>query len=168
VDGDQITFAISIPAGGRLRQISVVGTSEVNDEIRLRGDANIVLKRVEPEPGAGRIERLASLIRLWGTIRFFHPYVASKPTDWDSAFINAVQPAENVASRTDFALAISGKLARLDDSETRVFADDAPELLPIACQCREIIRSGFPPLWPIDRWQLLRGLGKHPQARHTS
>jgi C-terminal processing protease CtpA/Prc len=143
VDGDQITFTVSVPVGGRLRQFSVAGTSGANDEIRLRGDLTIVLKRVGPEPGGNRIERLASLIRLWGTIRFFHPYVASRPINWDSAFITAVPLAENAASRGDFVRVISGMLATLDDSETRVLVDGAPEPFPIACQCREITRSGF-------------------------
>ncbi len=142
VDRDRITFSISIPVGGRLQQATAAG-NRGNGEIRLRGFANVVLKRVEPEPGASRIERLASLIRLWGTIRFFHPFVASKPIGWDSAFIAAVPLAEKAAPRDDFVRAVSGMPAALDDSETRVLADNAPESLPIACQCREIVRSGF-------------------------
>jgi hypothetical protein len=35
-------------------------------------------------------------------------------------------------------------LARLDDPETLVLTGDAPEPIPIICQCREITRSGFP------------------------
>jgi C-terminal processing protease CtpA/Prc len=143
VDGDRFTFIIDIPARGRLRPMSFTGTPGASGEIRLQGDLPLVLKRVEPAPDAGRIERLASLIRLWGTIRFFHPWIASRPIDWDSAFIAAVPPAENAASRSDFARAISGMLATLHDSETLVLADGAPEPLPIACQCREITRSGF-------------------------
>ena len=143
VDGDKITFTMSIPAGGRLRQIPVTGTA-ANGEIRLLdGGVSVVLKRVNPTPEAGRIERLGSLIRLWGTIRFFHPYIASRPIDWDSAFITAIQPAAGAASRDDFIRVVSAMLARLDDSETRVLDDEASELSPIACQCREIVRSGF-------------------------
>jgi len=143
VNGARFTFTISVPAGGRLRQIPVAGTYG-NGEIRLQdGAAGVVLKRVGPEADANRIERLASLIRLWGTIRFFHPYVASRPIDWDSAFTSAVQPTANAASRDDFVQAISAMLALLGDSETRVLADDAPVPLPVACRCREIVRSGF-------------------------
>ena len=143
VDGDKVAFTVSIPVGGRLRQIPFAGIA-LNGEIRLQDEGvDVVLKRIEAEPDAGRVQRLASLIRLWGTIRFFHPYVASRPIDWDSAFIKAVPLAENAASRDDFVRAISGMLATLDDLETRVLADDEPSPVPAACPCREIIRSGF-------------------------
>jgi C-terminal processing protease CtpA/Prc len=111
--------------------------------MRLSGDLPLILKRVQPAPDASRIERLASLIRVWGTIRFFHPWIASRPIEWDPAFIAAVPQVEKAASRNDFARAISGMLATLRDSETLVLADGAPEPLPTACQCREITRSGF-------------------------
>jgi len=143
VDGDRFTFSIDFPAGGRLRPMSFTGTPGAGGEIRLSGDLPLVLKRVESAPDASRIERLASLIRLWGTIRFFHPSIASRPIDWDAAFIAAIPLVEKAASRNDFAQAISGMLAALHDSETLVLADDAPEPLPIACQCRKITRSGF-------------------------
>lgn len=143
VDGDRFTFSVDFPAGGRLRPMSFTGTPGPGGEIRLSGDLPLVLKRVEPAPDASRIERLASLIRLWGTIRFFHPSIASRPIDWDAAFIAAVPLIEKAASRNDFARAISEMLATLHDSETLVLADDAPEPPPIACQCREITRSGF-------------------------
>ncbi|HEU5022348.1 MAG TPA: hypothetical protein VFT60_10665, partial [Bryobacteraceae bacterium] len=143
VDGDRFTFTIAIPASGRLRRMSFTGTPGANGEIRLTGDLPLVLKRVEPAREASRVERLASLIRLWGTIRFFHPWIVSRPIDWDSAFIAAVPLAESAASQNDFARAISGMLATLHDPETLVLADAAPEPLPIACYCREITRSGF-------------------------
>jgi C-terminal processing protease CtpA/Prc len=127
--------------------MSVVGTA-ANGEIRLRGETNVVLKRVQLSPEAARIERLASLIRLWGTIRFFHPYIASRQINWDSAFTTAVQATANAASKDDFVRGISEMLATLDDSETRVLADDAPEPLPVTCQCRQITRSGFPGAGP--------------------
>src|SRR6185312_8663519 len=113
VDGEQFTFSIDFPVGGKLRPMSFTGTPGANGEIRLSGDLPLVLKRVESAPDASRIERLASLIRLWGTIRFFHPWIASRPIDWDAAFIAAVPLAERAASQNDFARAISGMLATL-------------------------------------------------------
>jgi hypothetical protein len=38
---------------------------------------------------ATRLERLASAGRLWGSIRYFHPWLAYRPVNWDSAFVGA-------------------------------------------------------------------------------
>jgi hypothetical protein len=43
----------------------------------------------DPAPGANRLARLVALGRLWGEIKYFHPYLAYRPIDWDSAFVAA-------------------------------------------------------------------------------
>ena len=143
IENDKLTFTFPIPAGGRLRHIPTVVTLQ-NDELHLRDTGpEIVLRRVSPDPEDARMERLASVIRVWGAIRFFHPYVASRSIDWDAALIAAIQPVDKAERTEDFVAVISKMLSALDDPETRVLAPDEPEPPPIACQCRAIIRSGF-------------------------
>src|SRR6478672_3573499 len=40
-----------------------------------------------PPPGT---ERLVHVVKLWGQIRYLHPWLAYKDVDWDSALVNAL------------------------------------------------------------------------------
>lgn len=66
-----------------------------------------------------RIERLSGLARVWGAVKFFHPYPAYREIDWDKALIEAI-PAVNAAkSPEEYAAAINSMLAALNDKNTR-------------------------------------------------
>jgi C-terminal processing protease CtpA/Prc len=66
---------------------------------------------------------MVSLGRLWATIKYFHPYLASRSIDWDSALVATVPRAQASTTRGEFVAAIEGMLAALGDPATRV----APE-----------------------------------------
>jgi hypothetical protein len=42
------------------------------------------------------VERLAHLGKLWGEVRYLHPYLAYKEIDWDGALVRAI-PAVRAA-----------------------------------------------------------------------
>lgn len=71
-------------------------------------------------------ENVAALGRVWGSARYFHPWLASRELDWDAALVEALPRA--AAARTPEALAeaVQGMLSRLNDSVTRVSVDAAP------------------------------------------
>ena len=48
-----------------------------------------------------RIERLVGLAKVWGTVKYFHPYLAYRKIDWDKALIGTipkVRAAKNAQS----------------------------------------------------------------------
>lgn len=71
----------------------------------------------EPE----RIERLAGACRLWGAVKYFHPYLAYREDiDWDAALV-AVIPMINAARNAqEYAAAVQTMLDPLGDPVTRV------------------------------------------------
>jgi C-terminal processing protease CtpA/Prc len=65
-----------------------------------------------------RIERLAGLGRLWGAIKYFHPYVADRDIDWDAALIQTIPKVESADSTNDYRQAIDFMLSFLNDPST--------------------------------------------------
>lgn len=72
------------------------------------------------------LENLAALGRVWGSARYFHPWLVSRELDWDAALVEALPQA--AAARTPEALseAVQGMLGRLGDPVTRVVEEAAP------------------------------------------
>ncbi len=55
-------------------------------------------------------ERLAALGRLWGAVKFFHPFLAYKEIDWDAALVKAIPSVK--AARTPSEYRLSSKPER--------------------------------------------------------
>src|SRR5258708_6745033 len=72
----------------------------------------------EQSPKARPIERLSGLCKLWGTIKFFHPYLAYKEIDWVLALIHTIPEVEAAVSAEDYRTAITRMLANLQDPLT--------------------------------------------------
>lgn len=65
-----------------------------------------------------RIERLAGLARLWGAIKYFHPYVADRDIDWDAALVQTIPKVESAKSTEDYREAIDFMVSFLKDPST--------------------------------------------------
>ena len=72
-----------------------------------------------PSQPAG-VERLTHLAKLWGTVRFLHPYLAYKEIDWDAALVRAIPAVRSARTPQEYAAAAQGMLAALGDPATRV------------------------------------------------
>jgi C-terminal processing protease CtpA/Prc len=70
-----------------------------------------------------RIERLAALGRLWVSIKYFHPWPAYRPIDWDAALVAAVPRVSAARDRAAYAAAIADMLGALGDPVTRVLPE---------------------------------------------
>src|ERR1043165_9994884 len=68
----------------------------------------------EPSVEATRLARLSGLARLWGAVKYFHPYLAYKDIDWDKALIYTI-PKVN-AARTRILYKKKNKSNRGEDS----------------------------------------------------
>jgi C-terminal processing protease CtpA/Prc len=65
-------------------------------------------------------ERLAALGRLWGAIKYFHPYLAYKNIDWDGALVRAIPQIRAARTPNEYHQAISGLLQVLNDPATTI------------------------------------------------
>src|SRR5690349_3023490 len=63
--------------------------------------------------------RLAAVGRLWSTVRYAHPYLTYKDIDWDAALVAALPKIRAAANAREYADAVGGMLAVLNDPATR-------------------------------------------------
>ncbi len=71
-------------------------------------------------------QRLIAIAKLWATVEYFHPYVASKSIDWDKALLEALPAIRNAHNNAEFRAASQALLAPLQDPLTSVLDGDAP------------------------------------------
>jgi C-terminal processing protease CtpA/Prc len=84
--------------------------------VTVSAPAAVAAPAIYPE----RIERLARVVRLWGTVRFHHPYLAYKDIDWDEALVAAAPRVLTAKDRLEFAAAVRTMLAALGDPATHL------------------------------------------------
>lgn len=65
-------------------------------------------------------KRLADAGKLWGHIKYFHPYLQYKSIPWDSAFAAAVPDIVNATDKASYTAALQQWLSILKDPMTRV------------------------------------------------
>ncbi|HEU4507978.1 MAG TPA: S41 family peptidase [Pyrinomonadaceae bacterium] len=66
-----------------------------------------------------RLSRLAGLAKVWGTVKYFHPYLAYRNIDWDKALVEAIPKVNAAKTPQEYQAAINQMLAVLNDSSTR-------------------------------------------------
>lgn len=71
---------------------------------------------------ARRVRRLSALAALWGEVRYFHPYLATRDVDWDRALVEAIPRVEAASDSTQYRAAVGRMLDVLGDPATRVLA----------------------------------------------
>jgi C-terminal processing protease CtpA/Prc len=74
----------------------------------------------DQELDASQTERLVKLCKVWGTVRYLHPYVAYKDIDWDAALVEVLPKVEAAKDEKDYRAAVQTMLDRLGDRATRV------------------------------------------------
>ena len=65
-----------------------------------------------------RIERLAGLAKVWGAVKYFHPYLAYREIDWDNALIDTIPKVKAAKTPQEYTEAINLLLAVLNDTTT--------------------------------------------------
>src|SRR5215510_16228161 len=73
---------------------------------------------VFPQTEQKRIDRLAGLAHVWGTVKFFHPYLGYKKIDWDKALVDAVPKVNAATSPAEYQAAVNSMLSALGDPAT--------------------------------------------------
>jgi C-terminal processing protease CtpA/Prc len=65
-------------------------------------------------------DRLAQVCKLWGRIKYLHPYLAYRDIDWDAALVNALPKIMASSDTASYAKAVGGMLEALQDPATRI------------------------------------------------
>lgn len=137
--GTDIVVTVNLPNGTKLFEVDSpngsTGEEVATIAAQQSGGYRIEVRALNPNAPLGRYairldkfltetefvtERLAAVGRLWGAVKYFHPYLAYKDIDWDGALVKAL-PAIKAARTPDaYRQAISGLLQALDDPATRV------------------------------------------------
>ena len=116
-------------------------------------------------PQAGATNGLVATVgRLWGQVKFFHPWLRYKSTDWDAALVTALPRIRAAATDDAFAAAVGELLSALGDPLTRVerVPAPAPKSLPAAASATPLFHwegkvlvvtlSGVPTAMEKDRY----------------
>lgn len=73
------------------------------------------------------VERLVNLCKLWGAIKYFHPYLAYKDIDWDAALVKAIPRVQAAKTPEEYAAAVRSLLDALGDPATRLIRNEISE-----------------------------------------
>ncbi|HEX6731230.1 MAG TPA: hypothetical protein VF074_14495, partial [Pyrinomonadaceae bacterium] len=66
-----------------------------------------------------RVARLVGLAKVWGTVKYFHPFLAYRDIDWDKALIDTIPKVNAAKTAQDYETALNQMLAVLNDNRTR-------------------------------------------------
>jgi C-terminal processing protease CtpA/Prc len=89
-------------------------------------DSMTALEQMSSSPDDGRsvaeevrIARLVGLAKAWGTVKYFHPFLAYREFEWDKALIEAIPRVNAARTPKDYASALDQMLTVLNDKSTR-------------------------------------------------
>jgi C-terminal processing protease CtpA/Prc len=105
-----------------------------------------------PDDDPVRLGRLESLGRLWGAVKFFHPWAESAEIDWDRALIETIPRIDGAGNREEFRIAVDHMLSVLNDSVTRTVPPEGPS--------RDSPTPSRPPGEPVEVRIEARDVGK--------
>lgn len=66
------------------------------------------------------LARMVALCKLWGFIKYYHPYLAYRNIDWDRALVDAIPKIDSAKNNEELASAIQEMLNSLGDPATKV------------------------------------------------
>lgn len=66
-----------------------------------------------------RIARLVGLAKVWGTVKYFHPFLAYRDVDWDKALIDTIPKVNAAKTAQEYEAAVNQMFAVLNDPRTR-------------------------------------------------
>lgn len=75
-----------------------------------------------------RTQRLITLCKLWGKVKYFHPYLAYRTDiDWDDALVKTIPKVKAAETSDEFAFALQSMLDILGDPATRIVQENINE-----------------------------------------
>ena len=74
-----------------------------------------------------RVARLVGLAKVWGTVKYFHPYLAYRDIDWDKALVEAIPKVNAAKTSGDYQAAVNQMLSVLNDKSTRAESETSTQ-----------------------------------------
>ncbi|HEV7902834.1 MAG TPA: hypothetical protein VGO96_03245 [Pyrinomonadaceae bacterium] len=74
---------------------------------------------VQPSADDARIARLVGLAKVWGAVKYFHPFLAYRDIDWDKALVETIPKVGAAKTPQEYQAAVNQMLAVLGDKSTR-------------------------------------------------
>ena len=116
-------------------------------------------------PEDPRVARLAGLAKVWGTVKYFHPFLAYREIDWDKALVETIPKVNAAKSAQEYEAALNQMLAVLNDTRTR--AEIAPEIKDVTATTpatdAKHVRTENKVL-VIDAAEIAKAVGKNTSA----
>eukprot|EP01114_Cavostelium_apophysatum_P023836 TRINITY_DN910_c0_g1_i1.p1 TRINITY_DN910_c0_g1~~TRINITY_DN910_c0_g1_i1.p1 ORF type:complete len:947 (-),score=287.15 TRINITY_DN910_c0_g1_i1:24-2864(-) len=78
-----------------------------------------------------RIRRLVVTCKVWGVVKFMHPYILNKGIDWDAALIRSIPKINAASSSAELQTAMNELLSVLEDPNTQCFQTDTQKTSPV-------------------------------------
>lgn len=78
-------------------------------------------------PSSKQLKYLYDAGRLWGNVKYFHPYLQYKTINWDSSFVAAVPKILNCRSAKEYATILQNMLSVLRDDATYASFKNNPD-----------------------------------------
>src|SRR5215204_1664662 len=89
-----------------------------------------------------RIARLVGLAKVWGTVKYFHPFLAYRNIDWDKALIETIPKVNAAKTPQDYQTAVNQMLAVLNDRSTRAEIEtETKSDGPVPANAAKLVRS---------------------------
>ena len=77
-----------------------------------------------------RLQRLADAAALWNEIKYFHPFIGTRPVEWDRALVDTLPRINAAKNADDYRAAVDAMLAALHDPSTRTIDRKATTIAP--------------------------------------
>lgn len=98
------------------------------------------LKALESEREQLRLRRLVGICKLWGLVKYLHPYLIDKRIDWDLALIQSLPKLTSSVDTNQFRDIVNNILSTLGDPNTRCI--DSESLRQMGLKIESL--SGYP------------------------
>jgi len=100
------------------------------------------LQAQAPVAEDARIAKLAGLAKVWGTVKYFHPFLAYREIDWDKALVETIPKVNAAKTAQDYQTALNQMLAVLNDKSTRaVIETETKPNSPAPLDAAKLVRS---------------------------
>jgi C-terminal processing protease CtpA/Prc len=99
---------------------------------------------VHKSAGDARIARLVGLAKVWGAVKYFHPFLAYRDIDWDKALVETIPKVEAARTPQEYQAAVNQMLAALGDKSTRAEIETETKAAPPnhpAASAKEPVRA---------------------------
>ena len=108
--------------------------------------SSIFVQTVKAQPSStedARIARIAGLARVWGTVKYFHPFLAYRDIDWDKALVETIPKVNAAKTPQDYQAALNQMLAVLNDKSTRaeIETETKPPAGPAPADAAKLVRT---------------------------